>query len=432
MKQFKTLIVILLITCFGASSSYAADAVFNGTYSIIASHSGKALDTWAWGTTDGTNIAQYDYWGGDAQKFIVTPVDGIWHKISPVISTSQAFDVADGSVDSGANIQTYNYWGHACQQFRFEDAGNGMYYIINRNSDMCLDVDGFSQDDGANVMQWTCLGGTNQMFTMIQHGDSAETTMPSCMEGIDDFDSAGPFSYTYRSVGNVKFYVPNVPSGCKVPVVHHANGTTATCSMYDSVLQRLASHGFVTACYESPDTGAGTQCIEAVETAFSSYSGIVDTSKVGFTGHSQGGSATFMCTLNAENKWGTSKVFAGLAQEPASGYGVGPATTSNFPSYWVQVDSPMMMFNGTADTLVPQYWVRNAYNALNSDVEAYWYTGNGATHIPVPNAYTNDLAPAWFRWKLLGDQDACDYIKSLPRNSVSWSFQNSQNEESCN
>jgi hypothetical protein len=153
----------------GDDNGDGTNGTFNGTYSIVAVHSGKALDTWEWGTTDGTNIVQYNYWGGEAQQFVVTPVDGIWHRITPLIASGQAVDVAGCVSDAGANIQTWTYWGGNCQQFRFQSAGSGKWRIIARNSEMCLHVLNASQDDGANVIQSTCLSGAeHQMFEMVR------------------------------------------------------------------------------------------------------------------------------------------------------------------------------------------------------------------------------------------------------------------------
>jgi pectinesterase len=151
-------------------SDSTTNGTFNGTYSIIAVHSGKALDTWEWGTTDGTNIAQYNYWGGEAQQFNITPVDGIWHRITPVIASDQAMDVSGCVTDAGANIQTWTYWGGECQQFRFQNAGAGKWRIIARNSGLCVDVLNSSTEDGANVIQYNCISGSeNQMFELKQH-----------------------------------------------------------------------------------------------------------------------------------------------------------------------------------------------------------------------------------------------------------------------
>jgi hypothetical protein len=41
--------------------------------------------------------------------------------------------------------------------------------------------------------------------------------------------------------GSVRFWVPDVPAGCKVPVIHLSNGTTLTCADYAGILERLAS-----------------------------------------------------------------------------------------------------------------------------------------------------------------------------------------------
>jgi hypothetical protein len=40
------------------------------------------------------------------------------------------------------------------------------YTVVNQHSGKCLDVNGASTTDGAAVIQWTCSGTTNQMFTL--------------------------------------------------------------------------------------------------------------------------------------------------------------------------------------------------------------------------------------------------------------------------
>ena len=170
--------------------SSTTNSTISGTYSILAYHSGKALDCYAWGTTDGTNICQWSYWGGDVQKFIITPVDGIWHRITPYISTGQAIDVYGISTENGANINTWSYWGGYGQQFRFQVAGSGRWRIINRNSEKCLDVSGASTDDGANVLQWTCTSGSTwQMFTLTKHSSSVE------LSGVEDISAEAVSAY---------------------------------------------------------------------------------------------------------------------------------------------------------------------------------------------------------------------------------------------
>ncbi len=151
---------------------------FSGTYALIASHSEKALDTYEWGTTDGTNICQWTYWGGECQQFNIEPVDGIWHRITPAIATDQAFDVYGVSTENNANINTWTYWGGYGQQFKFESVGDGLYHIINRNSEKCLDIASKSTEDGANVIQYTCnSSSTNQMFELVSLKSTSESIL---------------------------------------------------------------------------------------------------------------------------------------------------------------------------------------------------------------------------------------------------------------
>jgi hypothetical protein len=248
-----------------------------------------------------------------------------------------------------------------------------------------------------------------------------------CLDGITNYTTDGPFTYTTSTSGQVKFWVPNVPAGCKVPIVHLANGTGATCSTYGAILQHLASHGFLTTCYENTNTGQGTQCLTAIQTALSEYPDLAD-NKVGSTGHSQGGGGAIMCVYRAEQEFGDEITIVGHAMEPAHGYGDSPA---NYATYYGQIRSPIFMFNGSSDGLVSATWVGQGFSALDDTVEAYWYEAIGAAHIPIPTRWTEESTVAWFRWKLLGDSQACEYFKNMP-NTADWDLQGSQSETGCN
>jgi hypothetical protein len=224
-------------------------------------------------------------------------------------------------------------------------------------------------------------------------------------------------------------YVPDVPQGCKIPMVHLSNGTTATCSYYMTVLMRLASHGFLALCYENTNTGAGTFGIDAYETALSEYPDLID-KRIGSTGHSQGGMASFNTLAYAEDKYGPDYIYAGFAIEPASGFGVNPI--EGWPTLYGSINSPMFMFSGLGtDTLVAQTWVQMAYAAMDPATEAYFWTKAGANHIATSSPDTNEVIIPWFRWKLLGDQKACEAFKSIPDTNPTWAVVASQNEEPC-
>jgi predicted alpha/beta-hydrolase family hydrolase len=263
-------------------------------------------------------------------------------------------------------------------------------------------------------------------------GDGGANHSGTCLNGITDYENAGPFTFMATASGSVKIWVPMVPAGCKVPVIHLANGTGATCSAYQAALERFASHGFLTTCYEDPNTGAGTQGVTAFETALMMYPNLAD-NKLGSTGHSQGGQAAFTVLQLSEAKWGSQMIYAGLAMEPASGFGTQPAG-GTWQQVYAKIKSPMFMFSGTADTLVSSSWVGQAYSAMSTTDEVYWWSATGATHIPVPNVPEEQVSIPWFRWKLLGDNAACKFFKAIPGNSMispGWTKMMSENEKPC-
>jgi hypothetical protein len=277
-------------------------------------------------------------------------------------------------------------------------------------------------------------GGGSDDGGVVGDGGSGGGSIPhgSCLDGITDYEDAGPFMYTATKSGNVNIWAPKVPAGCKVPVIHLSNGTGAVCADYGDALVRMATHGFLTTCYEDPNTGAGTDGITAFQTAISMYPDLAD-NKLGSTGHSQGGQAAFTCLQLAEAKWGSSYIYAGLAMEPASGFGTQPSG-GTWQSIYGQIKSPMFMFSGTADMLVSAAWVGQAYSAMNPKNEVYWWSATGATHIPVPNVPEEQVSIPWFRWKLLGDSAACKFFKAIPGNSMispGWTKVMSENEAPC-
>ena len=250
----------------------------------------------------------------------------------------------------------------------------------------------------------------------------------SCLANITNYGERGPFRYSSRRVGLVNMLIPSVPSGCRVPVAHLANGTGARCSIYQSILNSLASHGFLATCYETANTGSGEEGLEALQRAVDSYPNLA-ARKFASLGHSQGGQAAFVVLALAEERFGADATYAGLAMQPASGFGDQPRG-ARWQQVYARIDSPMFMFSGTADFLVSASWVRRGFEALNSNVEAYNWSARGAAHIPTPNRETIEVAIPWFRWKLLNDYRACERFKSL-RNTYRWSERQVQNEEQC-
>lgn len=94
----------------------------SGTYKIINRLSGKALDIPNSSTVDGTQLIQWDYLGGNNQKWNIAK------------------------------------------------KGDGTYEIKNVNSGKMVDLNGPSYDEGASIVQWTNNAGTNQRWSIISVG----------------------------------------------------------------------------------------------------------------------------------------------------------------------------------------------------------------------------------------------------------------------
>jgi hypothetical protein len=258
-----------------------------------------------------------------------------------------------------------------------------------------------------------------------------------CLEGITDYKNKGKFPFTYEAIDetdestqqriNVKMWVPTVPAGCKVPVVHFSNGTGATCASYRAIHEHLASHGFLSTCYETTNSNEqeGARCISALETAYRKHPGLAD-DKIASGGHGVGGAAAHRCLQHAEVRWGRSKRYAGYALAPESGSG----SDSGWMVAYAKIVSPMLEINCTADNLVSASWVGRAFDALPDATEAYWYEAQGATHVPIPVTWTQESAVVFFRWKLLGDARACQYFKAMPM-GPDWKLQKQQADQGC-
>jgi predicted dienelactone hydrolase len=225
----------------------------------------------------------------------------------------------------------------------------------------------------------------------------------------------------------VELLVPELPSGCRVPIVHFANGTGATCASYRGVLEHLASHGFLTACFETPSSGDGTQCMSALELVLDGFPELA-ARRIGSLGQSTGGQGALYCVHHASAAWGESALYAVHTMAGESGFGSGGDLS--WQTVYGEMTAPVLMINGSEDVLVSASWVGRGFDALSDATEAYWYEAVGAPHVPIPVRYMNESAVAWLRFQLLGDRRACEHFKAMP-DSADWDLQGMQNATDC-
>lgn len=138
--------------------------IANGTYKIIARHSGKALDVASGGTADGSNVLQWPYGGGNNQRWTVTHLGNNQYSIIGVQS-GKALEVSNWGAANGSNVQIWTYGGGTNQKWTVTATSGGYYRLTPTHAtSMALDVNGGSTSDGANVQIWTYGGGNNQQW----------------------------------------------------------------------------------------------------------------------------------------------------------------------------------------------------------------------------------------------------------------------------
>jgi hypothetical protein len=133
----------------------------DGTYRVIARHSGKALDVYWEATADGSNVDQWTYDGGRNQQWTLTHLGGNVYEILGVQS-GKALEVATTSTADGTNVDIRTYTGLANQKWTISALSGGYFRLTPvSSSGSALDVSSVSLTDGTNVHQWTWLGGNN-------------------------------------------------------------------------------------------------------------------------------------------------------------------------------------------------------------------------------------------------------------------------------
>jgi hypothetical protein len=145
-------------------SGSSGGPIANGTYRIIARHSLKAMDAAGPGTTNGTQIHQWTYLGGNNQRWTVNNRGSSQYSIIGVQS-GRGIDINNASTANGAKVQLWDYWGGNMQKFTFTATSSGYYRVTPVHATgSCLDVAGVSAADGALVHLWTYGGGNNQQW----------------------------------------------------------------------------------------------------------------------------------------------------------------------------------------------------------------------------------------------------------------------------
>jgi predicted dienelactone hydrolase len=223
---------------------------------------------------------------------------------------------------------------------------------------------------------------------------------------VADLASNGPLTTMNAAEGtNCQIYRPTTlgGGGVKHPVILWGNGTAGPTLVYAAAFDYWASHGFIVAAGNSSNgQGSGAEmlgCLDYVtkqnSTPGSPYEGKVCTSRVGASGHSQGGGGALMAGQDPRLT-----VTAPLMPYIAQGFG-GFDTASITKQH-----GPMLLLSGTADTIAPP--ATNQQPVFDTtNVPVFWANLVGGDHVAVSlnglTTYKNAML-AWYRLHLMGDE----------------------------
>jgi mannan endo-1,4-beta-mannosidase len=205
----------LTASVFGTTTTTppATTTLANGTYSIVARHSNKALDVNASSTADGAAVQQWAYSGGNNQRWVVTNEGGGAYSIKAVHS-GKSLDVNASSTADGARVLQWTYGGGNNQKWRIESVGGGYYRVVSVNSSKCLDVSSASTADGALIQQWTCGSGAasqsflfNRLSAARGSGEVASTEAGSPDASTSVYPNPSAESFTVAQPGDFSYVV---------------------------------------------------------------------------------------------------------------------------------------------------------------------------------------------------------------------------------
>lgn len=146
----------------------------NGFY-IQSALGNWVLDLSGGSTTDGTPIRIWAPNKSTAQRFTFASASAVTtdtaFAIKSVLDPQLVMDIYGGSSDNRARLQIYNANNSQAQMFTFKQVGNGLYEIVNVNSDKPFEAQGGSVSNGGAVSQYSSNGTCAQHWSIVDCGN---------------------------------------------------------------------------------------------------------------------------------------------------------------------------------------------------------------------------------------------------------------------
>ncbi|TBW58463.1 carbohydrate-binding protein [Marinobacter halodurans] len=141
----------------------SAQVLPNGRYIITSRLSGLAVDVSEKSRSDGANVNQWKYHGGENQQFEIINKGGDYYLIRAVHSR-KAISTYGDSKESDVNVHQWTYKGKNNQIWKISPSGSGYYTITSKHSGLYLGVKDGSRSNGGDIRQYNASGGYDQQW----------------------------------------------------------------------------------------------------------------------------------------------------------------------------------------------------------------------------------------------------------------------------
>lgn len=142
--------------------------IMNKTFYIKNAYSGRYLDVYRGIATDGTNVQQCGFNGGNNQKWYINyNGDGTFSFLS-MIDSNYALDVYGANPNNAANISLWTNHGGDSEKFKIYYTDNSVYKIATKmsNYNRCLAVQDAGCSDEDNVFQYDFNNSWNDLWIL--------------------------------------------------------------------------------------------------------------------------------------------------------------------------------------------------------------------------------------------------------------------------
>lgn len=160
---------VVQATCGGASNGLWTARPSGSGFQMVASHSGRCMEVKNSSSADGTGIVQGSC-GGAANEIFTFPAP-----VSNLILTAQhsakCLSVNNGATTEGEQITQFQCLGLASQAWRLSSY-NGSFRVVAQHSGKCVSIAGGSQANLANAVQSSCTGANRELFDLRPSGSN--------------------------------------------------------------------------------------------------------------------------------------------------------------------------------------------------------------------------------------------------------------------